>query len=196
MDAITPSLSDPTPTSRRTISYYVGVFVFLVALLGGILWYVNKTNKQAGPAFDPVRQFVPKGTAPLNVGESLAVFNFPKPLPFFDERNVVQSIGFPLDISPSTTTQSEEKAVAGGQNTIIHAQPQNAFTPFLSYRILGQSREAISTAFIEYFKGMGWKAMDIHENQALTFFSDAHQIVTITLLNATSQGIIAALSMQ
>ena len=107
-------------------------------MIGGILWYANR-DKQVGPVFDPVKQFVPKNARAQEVGATLAQFGFPKPLPFFDKDNVVQSITNTVDISTSTIHQGN--------------------SPYLSYRICGQNIEAVRTALINYFENTDWKTM-------------------------------------
>lgn len=170
MDTITPSLSNSTPTSKRYISYSIVAFVLLAAILGGTFWYANQ-DKQVGPPFDPARQFVPENTESLNVSKVLAAFGFNKPLPFFDERNVVQSLNL--------------------QSTATSSAPQAGSSSFLSYRIFGQSKEATQSALVEYFKNLGWTMQNIHKVHAsgdnkieiVDFFSSEYQnqIISVTL---------------
>lgn len=187
MDTITPpSLSNPTPTSKRRVVFSIVAFVLLAAVLGATLWYAMKNKQQTGPAFNPTRQFVPQGTASLEVDQAIAAFNFPKPLPFFDERNVVQSLSMRVRVSASTTTSSVSflpKAPRVADTPSRTPPPQDTPSTFLSYRIFGQDKETIRSAFVEYSKNMGWKIANTGEGKPLLFSSGTHQIVSVTLLD-------------
>jgi len=147
-----------------------------VAILGGILWYTDQ-NKRGGPAFDPARQFIPQGAESLEVPQALASFNFSEPLPFFEERNVVQSLM--LGRHEPTVTQNN---VGNVHNATSTARQGNA-SSFLNYQIFGQSREAVRNAFIQYFKDAGWNRVNTSDNQSLIFSSRASQMISITLLD-------------
>ncbi len=157
-----PSLQDSPPPHRYRIYPYLVVFAFLVLILGGVLWYRSKKEmKQAAPVFNPATQFVPEGATPLEVSETLAKFGFSKPLPFFEERNVVQSLG--IDV---TSTSSVET--------------------YISYRILGQDTASVRSAFNEYFKKLGWKMANTKEGAPLYFYSNARQTVFVSFFEAPS----------
>lgn len=213
MDAPTPSSSShPIFISRHDILYYITVATLFAAILGGTLWYSDR-NKQLGPAFDPARQFVPEGAASLEVNQTLAAFGFSKPLPFFDERNVVQSLALGVDVSIPTTgsasvsTQqnSAEGGVAGSQsrsNSLPVSAPQGTSLPFISYRIPEKSMASIRETLIKYFESMGWKMENIPSDRALVFVSSAHRVISVTLLDAprvdatAEPAVIVALSAQ
>lgn len=144
MDAIPPLLSPhPTPTVRHNIFYYIAAFILLAAVLGATLWYEKQNKQQTGPVFDPKTQFIPKGAVSLEVDQSLAAFGFPKPLPFFDKRNVVQSLSQPQ----ATDT------------IFIHAQgsSQPPVIISLNYQIPGRDVLSVRDAFLSYFMDMGWR---------------------------------------
>ncbi|MEK7074453.1 MAG: hypothetical protein AAB968_01685, partial [Patescibacteria group bacterium] len=120
----------------------VAIIVLIVAVLAGWwLWRQKYPSVQppSEPVFSAGKQFIPEGAASRTVDQSLAAFGLPKPLPFFDEKNVVQSITNTVDISTSTIHQGN--------------------SPYLSYRICGQNIEAVRTALINYFENTDWKTM-------------------------------------
>lgn len=184
MDTIFPSLSpNPKPVVGRDIFYYIATFALLAAILGGTLWYADRNKQQVGPVFDSARQFVPEGTASLDVSKALAAFNFPKPLPFFEEKNVVQSVMLGARVSSSTISFAPQPQPVG--TVVASSTPPRIPSPFLSYRIFGQTKETIRNAFIEYFKKTGWEMEKAIDDRSLVFLSDRRrQIISILFLDA------------
>lgn len=163
--------------------------VGIVVLIGGTVWYVWYFNqKSTAPSVKPFSeqdQFIPKGATPQSVALGFQKLNFSKPLPFFDEKNVVQSLDLGFNAPASTTDFSVSNTLKIQPRTNAPPAPsQNSNFMFLSYRIFGQSKEAIRSALIEYFKNMGWTKMNTKDNQSLTFSSGARQVVSIVLLDA------------
>lgn len=195
MDAFTPSLSNPAPTSRRDVVYAIAILVLLALVLGGTLWYAMKNKPEARPAFDPARQFVPAGAQPREIDQSLAAFGFPKPLPFFDKDNVVQSLTVSRQIVPFTASTSAIRKASPASSTalstkkILAPPPRPASSVFFSYRIYGHDKIEIRNAFIQYFTAIGWKMTNTGEDKPLLFSSNTRQIVSVDLLDAVAQGV-------
>ena len=194
--------------SQKSVAVTV-FFVFIIAaLIGGTTWYAwhlgtQPTTISSLQPFSEQNQFVPKGTASQSVASGLQTLHASQSLPFFDEKNVVQSLGLGASALVSTTASTTSSPAPKAQpGTHTPPPPKNTSSSLLSYRIFGQSREAIQKAFVEYFQNTGWKMAATHEGQPLVFSSDTHQIVSITFLNGpTAQGtdqpaIIAALVIQ
>lgn len=199
----TPISSTPT----RDVFYYLAASALFILILAGTWWYTERNTKPLYPVFNPAKQFVPVGTEPRDIDQSLAVFGFSKPLPFFDEKNVVQSLRVGAN-APASTTASSISSVPKAR--VMHISGPSSRTPpppnrpstFLSYRIVGPDKGAIRNAFIAYFINMGWKMANTREGQPLLFSSDTHQIISITLLgvpavqNTGKSIIVAALTVQ
>jgi flagellar basal body-associated protein FliL len=134
-------------TPSRNIFFYLVVFVFLLAVLGVIFWYADRGNRQdrlsipsSSPTpFNSAIQVIPEGAESREVDQTLTVFGFPNPLPFFDKDNVVQS----LDLD----TQASD------------------IQPYLSYRVFGQKMPAVHDAYTRYLEKMGGKQI---KNASLT----------------------------
>ena len=144
-----PSLSSPPSPRHSRATRLVAVFVLLVFLLGGVVWYTikNKAQPLASPprqVFSPKTQFVPKGTTPLEVDQALAAFGFPKPLPFFDKDNVVQSLDVKKPYLAEAST-SQQSTTSAAFSTDI----------YLSYRIEGQSMTTIHDTYVDYLQNIG-----------------------------------------
>lgn len=83
----------PQPSAfYKKIFLILFVTLLFISILGVLSWYTNKNKTLPQAAFDPAKQFIPQGAASLPVTNVLNAFNLPQPLPFFDERNVVQSL--------------------------------------------------------------------------------------------------------
>ena len=176
-----------------------GVF-FLLLLIGAGFWYKTK-NESSQLSLAPQRifsldkQFIPKGAAPLEVDKALAVFGFPKPLPFFDKNNVVQSLN--LEASEPAPTSTPLSYAQNIENIVVGNNKTNSTTPspvpngysslFLSYRVVGQNTTVLRSVFIEYFKSMGWKMDDAHSASDLVFVSDKGQILSVALMEVSQK---------
>ncbi len=146
------SYSYPMPPEDQQINKHsfplkAVILLICVAALGGAIYYyiaLREKSAPAGPAFDPAKQFVPEGAEASTVDQSLAAFGVSKPLPFFDERNVVWSLRYPQgEAATSTSTQAQ---AAGQRHTVTS----------LEYRIPGLDIWVLRDAFRAYFKEMGW----------------------------------------
>ena len=106
------------------------LFIFL---LGSVLWYRGKRTPIPQPTtptvFDPATKIVPQGVVPLEIDQALTAFGLSKPLPFFEKKNVIQS----LDLKN------------------IRFSPEI----YLSYWIEGRSTTTILEAYVAYFKSIG-----------------------------------------
>lgn len=154
MDTTTPSLSsNPASIFKRIIFYFIVALVLLMAILGGILWYANQ-NKQVSLIFDPTRQVIPKGATSQKIDQSLAVFGFSSPLPFFDERNVVQSLSIE---APSSSTKK----------------------PYISYRVYEQDINALRDVYRQYFNKMGWGEIKSASYSEQTLFFRASESLSV-----------------
>ena len=157
----------------------VAIIVLIVAVLAG-WWLWRQKYPSVKPPSEPVfsadKQFIPEGAAPLEIPKALALFNLPSALPFFEERNVVQSLNLSSATSSAVSTSS----------------PQQESSIFLSYRVVGQSITAVRSALIEYFENLGWTMPNIHDVhtsgsnkiEIVYFLSPAHQnqSISVTLL--------------
>lgn len=180
------AMPQPVVKDRASTPRLVWLILVLAIVSAGAWGVIKYTKQPVSPAQDqrPIfsidTQFVPDGATSLRVDEVLAVFNFVEPLPFFEERNVVQSLDAGTN-APATTSVSS-RAISRTA-TSPRMPPQYTPTTFLSYRIFGQNKDAIRNAFMEYFRIMGWKMADAKEGKPLVFSSEAHQIVSITFLD-------------
>jgi len=150
-------------------------------------WWTWRGASTLKGTFSSATQVVPDGAASLEVNQVLERFNFSQPLPFFDKNNVVQSLDFavnPPSLSAASSTSFLPKAKIIHSASTSSQAPQPKPPTFLSYRIWGQNKAAIETAFIEYFRNMGWKMANTLEGQPLVSSSQTHQIVSVTLLDA------------
>lgn len=190
--------------------------LILILFIGGGIWYAGRFEtqpiSQPLPSLKPFSekdQVVPKGTLSQSMSSTLRMFNFPQPLPFFDEHNVVQSLDLhsnmatPISVPSLKSSTATLSSVAGADS---HESPdtitqKNTPSPFLSYRIIGQNKVEAQSVFIGYFKNIGWEMAHTFDKQSLIFFSPAHKIVSVTFLDVPHGGtdqsaIIVALSMQ
>ncbi len=171
---------------KITIGFFLLILILL--LIVGIWhagYFVNpQTNESPSPLVKPFSekdQVIPQGAVSLEVSKALALFNFPKPLPFFDERNIVQSLILGVNASPlpvaSTSTEIKIKES-------VKPAPS---TSFLSYRMYGQSATSVREALIAYFISLGWKQIDDQSNQqVLIFGSDNKRIISINIFEVPS----------
>ncbi|MEK7074451.1 MAG: hypothetical protein AAB968_01675 [Patescibacteria group bacterium] len=93
----------PSPSGFfKKILLILVVTLIVLSVLGALLWYKENNKKTSQPlisprpAFSSEKQFVPEGSALLEIDKALEVFGLSKPLPFFDKKNVVQSISFQI----------------------------------------------------------------------------------------------------
>lgn len=156
----------------RNVSYFIAILLLIAAILGATLWYANKKNAQVGPAFDLTRQFIPKGTASLDVPQALTAFNFSKPLPFFDEHNVVQSLTMP---SSAVSTSSET---------------------YVSYSVQNQTIDTLYTAYRDYFTSSGWREIPVRQKGSNRLFfqkragpGQIHVVDALLMDNAKEQSV-------
>ena len=173
----------PSPSGFfKKILLILVVTLIVLSVLGALLWYKENNKKTSQPlisprpAFSSEKQFVPEGSTALEVDKALTAFGFSKPLPFFEERNVVQSLNLSSATSSAVSTSS----------------PQQISSTFLSYRVVGQSITAVRSALIEYFENLGWTMPNIHDVhtsgsnkiEIVDFLSPAHQnqSISVTLL--------------
>lgn len=172
--------------SRRTIA----VLVVCIILIGAAFYFsvLKKQTAPQRPAFDPAKQFVPKGAESRDVDQSLAAFGFPKHLPFFDKNNVVQSLSFGTGVSHRATSSPSRQI------------PET----YVGYRIVGQSTTAVREAYRNYFQDIKWKeAGGTNKNPMLIiFFSpDGRRQASIQLIELPSSAdsqqktVVAAFSM-
>ncbi len=168
---------------RTFVPRQVWLLVALAAILGITFWYGNQ-NKRAGPTFDPAKQFVPEGAESRDVDQSLAAFGFTKPLPFFDERNVMESLN-----APSVNVNA---LVPAGTVVSFHPATSTPLTPLLSYYVYGQSAAAVRDAFTDYFNALGWKKINSIANGPISRFvfvaPDTHKRVATTILEISLSG--------
>lgn len=151
----------------------LATLVCVVALLyAGAHYFWLKNKPSAISAFNPDRQVVPPNARPLKVDQALASLGLPKPLPFFEKENVVQSLGFGLN-APSS---------------IASSSPPRPPETYVGYRIVGQSTSTVREAYRSYFQGMGWKeAGGSKNNSALVFISpDTRRQASIQLFEIGS----------
>lgn len=115
--------------------------VLVLAIVGAGAWGVTSYFSQTPPlaqdqASDPIRQVTAEGVVSLDALQALASFNFPKPLPFFVEHNVLQAVTF--------------------EQTASSTSPSNPFT-YIKYRILEADHDVVCSAYVEYFADIGWE---------------------------------------
>ena len=174
---------EPTQPNAGSKKYLIIFSVVVVIAIGS--WYaftkfVLPRQQSAPTGFSPNTQSVPKGSAPRDADQSLAAFGLSVAPPFFDKKNVVQSLQMDASASTSPATPSSLK------------QDSSAF---LSYRIDGQNIDAIRKAFIGYFKEIGWGTADVRSYapssvlfppspQTLAYSSPAGKVVSVHFFNA------------
>ena len=128
----------PQPSAfYKKILFILLITLLFISLLGAVLWYTGKDkNESPQQAFDSTKQVIPPGAASFEIDQALIAFGFSTPLPFFDRRNVVQSLALQTSASssPATTTDT-----------------------YLSYRVFGQDMRVLHSAYIRYLTDGGWK---------------------------------------
>ncbi len=191
---IDPSV-DNTGSELRSSTFYKRILLILfiaflfISMLGVASLYKGRNKNKLVPIFDPATQVIPQGTTALPLHNALTAFNFSKPLPFFEERNVVQSLNLEGD-QEKTPPITVSHSVPGTDATppTQTTPPSDASPVFLSYRVFGQSKEAVREALIAYFTSLGWKQIDDHQSnqQVLIFGSDNKRIISINILEVPS----------
>lgn len=148
------NLTSVTDTPRSVFSQrliWLLLILASVAILAVVLHRIaSESEEQEVPSPSKKTQVVPKGTAPLEVDQALTALNLPEPLPFFDTKNVVQSLNF------NQTSTSTDKV-------------------FLSYRVQNQTIDMVYTAYTEYLLKHGWNPLKsaTPENKDSFFFEKA-----------------------
>ena len=147
--------------------------VVIASLAIFLVWtYMRKSapSPAVKPAFSSDTQFIPKGAVSLEVDQSLAAFGFSKPLPFFDERNVVQSLF-------ENTTSAASVA-----------------RPYLSYRVSNESEETLRAAYTKYFKDMRWNVSESVSGakKSLFFFApDSSKAIWVVFIQEQDAMVVA-----
>lgn len=157
----------PVVTTERQLTprqmLLAGLFAVVGAGLFGMVLYIVLTTSAERPVFSLETQHVPDGMVSLEVAQALATLTVTEPLPFFEKDAVAQS----LHAQQIATSSSET---------------------YLSYYVFGQSKKTIQTAFIAYFKNLGWRQVPTPEEQFLVFSSDTHKTVSVSFFDVPVVG--------
>ncbi len=162
----TPDIPPTAPVvfaSSRHVLEWVASGLFVVALIVVVVWYRESATSGRHSVFVPETQVVPHGAKSLGVSQALATLALSTQLPFFDEKNVVQSLSLVLSASSTALIPSS----------------------YLSYRILGHTKESLHQDFSRYFQNTGWTALTSSASSTVMFFqhTESAGVVRVVFLD-------------